>query len=374
MSGIDIAPVTDRKALKRFIEYPFHRYRNDPYWVAPLLISEWELFNPKKHPFHQHAHMELFLAMAGGEVVGRIAAIDDDNHNLTHDENLAFFGFFEADSQEAAAALLTQVERWAASIGRNAVRGPTNPSMNDGAGLQIDGFNSSPFVKMPYNRPEYPQYVEAAGYGKIKDLYAWYFDAQSGVAEKLHRLAERVRKRYKPMVRQVDLKDFAGELNKVKQVYNQAWEKNWGFVKYTDAEFDHLANELKLIIDPEIVLFIELNGETAGLALGLPDLHQVLKQIRGRLLPFGIFKLLRRKRYIDQARLPILGLLPEYRNKGLELVLIDEIAERGRRRGYVRGECSWVLEDNEAVNAGIRAAGCQLYKTYRLYQKPILAA
>jgi len=355
--------------LKRFIKYPFRRYRQDPHWVPPLLIGEWEKFNPKKNPFYQHARVELFLAERDGEVVGRIAAIDDDKHNQTHAENLAFFGFFEADDQAAAEALLTRVEDWARWLGRDSVRGPANPSMNDGAGFQIDAFDTDPFIMMPYNPPEYPHYVEAAGYQKIKDLYAWLAWASDGLSEKIERVAQRARKRYNPVVRPADMKRFKEEVNILKRIYNEAWERNWGFVRYTEAEFDHLASELKLIIDPEVALIIELDGEVAGVAIGLPDVHQLFKRMRGRLLPFGIFHFLNRKKIIDQGRVAILGLMPEYRNKGLEAVLIDEMYKRGVARGYKRGELSWVLEDNTTMNRAIEAAGAKLYKTYRIYQK-----
>ena len=337
--------------------------------MPPLLIGEWEKFNPKKNPFYQHARVELFLAERDGEVVGRIAAIDDDKHNQTHAENLAFFGFFEADDQAAAEALLTRVEDWARWLGRDSVRGPANPSMNDGAGFQIDAFDTDPFIMMPYNPPEYPHYVEAAGYQKIKDLYAWLAWASDGLSEKIERVAQRARKRYNPVVRPADMKRFKEEVNILKRIYNEAWERNWGFVRYTEAEFDHLASELKLIIDPEVALIIELDGEVAGVAIGLPDVHQLFKRMRGRLLPFGIFHFLNRKKIIDQGRVAILGLMPEYRNKGLEAVLIDEMYKRGVARGYKRGELSWVLEDNTTMNRAIEAAGAKLYKTYRIYQK-----
>jgi len=366
-----IRPVISRRDLKRFIEYPFALYRHDPHWVAPLLINEWAKFNPKKNPFYQHARMALYLAEQGGEVVGRIAGIDDDNHNATHNDNLAFFGFFEAASQEAAHALLATVEGWAVELGRSALRGPANPSMNDGSGLQISGFDVDPFIMMPYNPPSYPGYVEAAGYQKIKDLYAWLNDEERGLGERLLRLVERIEQRLKPVIRPANLKQLDRELALLKRVYNEAWEPNWGFVKYTDAEFDHLAAELKLIIDPDVALIAEVEGKVAGLAIGLPDLNQVLKRIRGRLLPWGIFTLLRRKRYINQIRLPILGLLPEFRRTGLELVLIREVFRRGTAKGYRRCEGSWILEDNEAMNNGIKAAGGYLAKTYRLYQKPL---
>ena len=167
------------------------------------------------------------------------------------------------------------------------------------------------------------------------------------------------------------MKRFKEEVEILKRIYNQAWERNWGFVRYTEAEFDRLASELKLIIDPDIALFLELNGEVAGVAIGLPDVNQVLKRMRGRLLPFGIFHFLNRKKIIDQGRLPILGLMPEYRNKGFDLLLIHEIYKRATAKGYKRGESSWVLEDNKAMNHAIETAGATLYKTYRMYQKAI---
>ena len=368
-----ILPVTSSRDLRRFIDYPYQKYKDDPHWVPPLRMGEREKFNPDKNPFFEHARMDLFLAERGGEVVGRIAAIDDDLHNRTHGDNLAFFGFFEAADEEVALDLLNHVEVWAKDRGRNALRGPANPSMNDGAGFQIDAFDTDPYVMMPSNPSEYPRYVERAGYSKAKDLYAWMFDHYESDFERLHRLAERSRKRYPRLsARTPDVKrNFEKELGVVKHFYNEVWEDNWGFVKYTDAEFDHLAGELKLIVDPDVVIFLELDGKVIGLALVLPNLNQVFKKMNGRLLPFGFVHYLNRKRILSEARLPILGVVPEHRHKGLELVLIDEVITRTRAKGYMRGECSWILEDNEGMNKGIAAAGADLYKTYRIYQKAL---
>jgi GNAT superfamily N-acetyltransferase len=371
MSATDVRAVQHRRDLKRFIELPYRLHREDPHWVPPLLISEWERFDPRKNPFYQHARVQPFLALRDGRVVGRIAAIDDDHHLATHRDDVAFFGYFEAVDEAAAQALLATVEAWAAALGRRTVRGPANPSMNDGAGLQIDGYDRDPFVMMPFNPPAYPGYVEAAGYRKVKDLYAWYVDEQNGLGERLSRLVDRVERRLKPTIRPIDMRHLDRELAILKRVYNEAWEDNWGFVKYSDAEFDHLAAELKLILDPDIALIAEIGGEVAGLTLTLPDANQVLKRMGGRLLPFGFLALLNRRRIIDQVRMPILGLMPAYRRTGLELVLIREVWRRGIVKGYRRCECSWILEDNEAMNAGIRAAGGYLAKTYRIYQKPV---
>ena len=371
LSAPEIRAVESRADLKRFIKYPFVKYRNDPHWVPPLLIAERQKFDPKKNPFYEHARVELFLACRDGEVVGRVAAIDDDNHNRIHDDDLIFFGFFEANDQTAAEALLSRVEEWGRRLGRSAVRGPVNPSMNDGAGFQINAFDTDPYVMMPYNPPGYPRYVEDAGYRKAKDLYAWLFERDQALGEKIGRLAKRVRARYDPVVRPVDMKRYDEELALVKKLYNEAWEENWGFVRYTEAEFDHLASELKPVVDPDLAVFVELEGRVAGMAVCLPDVNQVLKRARGRIVPFGIVAFLRRKKLVDQLRLAILGLMPEYRNKGLETVLVDELYEHAMSKGYRRCECSWVLEDNRAMNRALEVSGAKLYKTYRIYQKEL---
>ena len=366
-----VRPVESRADLTRFIKYPFTKYRDDPHWVPPLIFDERRKFDPRKNPFYEHARVTLFLAERDGETVGRVAAIDDDNHNITHDDNLVFFGFFEAADGAAAIALLNRVEEWGRALGREAVRGPVNPSMNDGAGFQIDAYDTDPFVMMPYNPPGYPGYAEDAGYEKAKDLHAYLFERGWEVGEKIGRLAKLVRRRYQPIVRTADMKNFDAELKLLKRLYNEGWVENWGFVKYTEAEFDRLAAELKLIVDPELIVFVELEGEVAGLGLCLPDVNQVLKKARGRLLPSGLLAYLNRKQIVDQLRLVILGITPEYRGKGLEAVVIDELYRYAIPKGYQRCECSWVLEDNKAIMRSLEAAGAELYKTYRIYEKAL---
>jgi GNAT superfamily N-acetyltransferase len=367
----EVRAAGSRADIRRFIRYPFIRYRDDPHWVPPLLMVEREQFDPRKNPFFEHARMNLFVAERGGEVVGRVTVIDDDNHNETHGDNLLFFGFFEAKDEEAAGALFARVEGRARELGREAVRGPVNPSMNHSAGMLIDAFDSDPYVMMPYNPPEYPRYVEAAGYRKVKDLYAWTFEHDWEV-KKIGRLAERVRKRNKALVvRSVEMKRWDEELARVKDLYNRAWVRNWGFVRYTEAEFDQLAREFKMILDPELVALAEVDGELAGITVLIPDANQVFKKMRGRLLPFGVFHLLRRNRIMDRVRLPILGVAPEHRNKGLELLMIHELYGRAMAKGYRACEASWTLEDNRAMNHVIEAGGAKHYKTYRIYEKDL---
>jgi GNAT superfamily N-acetyltransferase len=363
-------PAASGPERRRFIRYPFARYSNDPNWVPPLLVAEREQFD-RKNPFFEHARVELFLAYRAGEVVGRVAAIDDHRHNDTHHDNLAFFGFFEAADEDAARALFARVEGWALALGRRAVRGPVNPSLNHSAGLLIDAFDSDPFVMMPYNPPEYPRYVESAGYAKVKDLYAWLFERGEDIT-RLGRLAARVRKRHANLeIRPVDMRRWDEELERFKHLYNRSWERNWGFVRYTDAEFARLARDFKSILDPDLVALAEVDGELAGMTVVLPDANQVFKRMGGRLLPFGIFHFLNRKRIVDQLRLPILGVAPEHRNKGFELAMIHELYERAISKGYKRCECSWTLEDNGPMNHVIEAGGARRYKTYRIYEKDL---
>ena len=357
--------------VRRFIRYPYSRYRDDPHWVPPLLMVEKGQFDPRKNPFYEHARVNLYLAERDGEVVGRVAAIDDDNHNETHGDNLLFFGFFEAKDAEAAAALLDRVEGRARELEREAVRGPVNPSMNHSAGLLVDAFDSDPYVMMPYNPPEYPRYLEEAGYSKAKDLYAWIFDSRWEI-KKIGRLAQRVRRRHEELeIRAVDMRRWDEELARVKDLYNRAWERNWGFVRYTEAEFDQLAKEFKMILDPELVALAEVGGELAGITVVIPDANQLFKKMRGRLLPFGVFHLLRREKIIDRVRLPILGVAPEHRNKGFELAMIHHLYERVLAKGYERCEASWTLEDNRAMNHVIEAGGARHYKTYRIYERAL---
>ncbi len=368
---IDVGKVETRRELSAFVDLPYKKYAGDPVFVPPLRMGELDKLNEKKYPFYKNASRTLYLARRDGRVVGRVACIDNRAHNRQFGENLAFFGFFEAEDDEVAAALYRTVEDEARALGRTAVRGPVNPTMDDGAGFQIDAFDTRPFIMMPQNPPAYPAWAEASGYRKAKDLYAWLVDITAGIPERLPRMAARVRRRYDVTVRSADMKQFKREVELLKRIYTVAWEQNWGQVRATDEEFDFMASDLKLIMEPEMALFLEYKGETVGVAITIPDANQVFAKFNGRLLPTGLFHLLNRKRIINQGRLAILGVLPEYRNKGFDILLIDESVRRGQALGWTGGECSWILEDNDAMNNGIAATGATLYKTYRMYQKEL---
>lgn len=367
----DIAPVTTARQLRRFIDLPYALYANHPHWVPPLRRDEYRRLSPTENAFLQHATVDLWLASSGGRTTGRIAAIEDRLHNDTHREAVTWFGFLEAGSVETARALFAAVERHAGERGSTAVRGPANPSLNESAGLLVDCFDEDPYVLMPYNPPSYPGFVEAAGYQKVKDLLAWHIDMSAPPPERITRLADRVASRNGISVRTLEPGSFERDLDIMQGIYRAAWQDNWGFVPPTDAEIRQLAIELRPILDPEIVLFAERAGRPVGCAVAIPDVNQVLKRMRGRLFPFGVLHFLRRHAIIDQARVLLLGVVPEMRRMGLYPLLIAELHRRGLRRGYRRGELSWTLEDNDAVNAGIAAVGGRRHKTYRLYEKPL---
>lgn len=368
---ISIQRVDSRAQLREFVDYPYRKYRNDPNWVAPLRISQKELLDPQKNPFWQHARRTLFLALRGGRTVGRIALIDDDRHNQTHGDNLVFFGFFEAEDAAAAGALFAAVEEGGRALKRDAVRGPANPTMNDGAGFQIDAFDLKPYVMMPQSPPPYPGWTEAAGYRKVKDLYAFHMPNPGQAPERLQRIAKRARERYKPVVRAADMKRFHDEVKLLQKIHTAAWQHNWGQVPYSDAEMSHLADELKMIVNPEMALFLEYNGEPVAVCIAIPDLNQVLARFNGRLFPTGIFHLLRLKKTVNRVRLVMLGVLPEHRNRGFDILLIDEVMRRGKEHGVVEGELGWTLEDNRAINNAIVATGGVHNKTYRMFQKEL---
>jgi hypothetical protein len=368
---IEIRPVTTRAQIRRFVELPYALYRRDPHWVPPLRRDEHNRLSRDHNPFLDHADLELWLALSGTRVVGRVAAIHDRLHDEKHGDRLAWFGFFEAEDGEAARELLATVEAWGRTRGARAVRGPANPSLNDSAGLLIDAFDLDPYALMPYNPPTYPSFIEQAGYAKVKDLLAWHIDLTVPRPERVARLADRVAQRHGIVVRTVDLKAFDRDLQILQDIYHSAWDDNWGFVPPTDAEIRQLAVDLKPVIDPELVLFAETHGRPVACSVAIPNVNQVLKRMGGHLFPFGFVHFLRRQSIIDQARLLLLGVRPEVRRIGLYPLLIFESHRRAVARGYTSGELSWTLEDNDLINTGIEAAGGRRYKTYRLYEKPL---
>jgi GNAT superfamily N-acetyltransferase len=373
LSAIQVKKVETGKDLKEFLLFPWQVYQGDPYWVPPLLVELKEKLDREKSPFYEHAERELFLALADGKVTGRIAAIIDDNHNRFHGEKTAFFGFYESfNDAETAGRLLDAAADWSKERGMDTLRGPMNPSMNDECAFLLEGFDSPPVFMMPYNPPYYLELMKACGLAKAKDMYAFFMTRHHGEAAKVPAVAERMSRQSNIRLRHVTVKTLAEDVKKIRAIYNDAWEKNWGFVPMTEREVSSLAVKLKRIADPSLVILAEAAGRPVGFALGLPNYNEAIKKINGRLTPLGILKLLFYRRKIKGMRVVVFGVLPEYRQTGLSYYLYSELNRNVLGGGYEWGELSWQLEDNDAVNRFNLSVGARIYKKYRIFERPIV--
>lgn len=375
MSAITITPVTNPKELKTFITCQWNFYTDSPYWVPPLIADKMKLLSKTKNPFFQHAEAAYFLAWKDGKIVGRIAAVDNQLHQDIHKDNVGFFGMFESiNDQEVASTLFNAAAEWLRKRGRSVMRGPANLSSNDDWGMLLEGYDDQPRFMMPYNPPYYITLCENHGMQKAKDLLAWKITYEKiERMERIKRVADIARKRSKVTCRALNMKNFDEDLNKFKQIYNKAWAPNWGFVAMTDEEINHMANDFKMIVNPEMVVFMENEkGEPIGAALPLKDFNFTLKKLNGRLLPFGWLKMLRAKKEVNEwVRIITLGIIPEYQRKGLDAVLYDEVRTRASKLGVRKAEASWVLEDNDMMNRGALEMDAEAYKKYRIYDYKI---
>lgn len=353
-------------------------HARDPNWVPPLRMDVRKLLDRAKNPFFEHAEAEYFLAERGGTIVGRIAAISNRLHNETHADRVGFFGFFESIyDQDVANALFTAAEGWLRGKGHDVMRGPASFSVNDECGLLIDGYDTPATLMMPHNPPYYIRLVDGAGFKKAKDLFVyrggWMADYLP-VPERLARGTELLRKRQGVTIRPLNLADFKNEVEKIKVLYNKCWEKNWGFIPMTDHEIDHLAEQFKPVVNADLVPFAEKDGEVIGFGLALPDLNQVFQRHRsGRLTPAVIADLLLSLKFkrIRRARILLLGVIPELRGKGIDAMLYHWIWTKSAEHQIYWGEAGWILEDNPAMNAGLEKMEFSVYKTYRLYDRPV---
>jgi len=335
------------------------------------------LLSRTKNPFFEHAEAEYFIAERNGEVVGRVAAISNRLHNETHGDKVGFFGFFECiDDQSVADALFEAAGNWCRALGHDILRGPASFSVNDECGLLVDGFETPPTIMMPYNPRYYIGLLERAGFTKAKDLWVYQGGTEEGyvpVPERLAKATELIRQRQGITLRPLNLKDFQGEVERIKELYNSAWERNWGFVPMTEHEIDHLAEQFKPVVIPELVPMAEKDGKLIGFGIVLPDLNVVFRRNRsGRLLPviLPLLWALKAKR-IRRARILLLGVAPVYQGKGVDAMLYHWIWTKSGERGIYWGEAGWILEDNPAMNAGLEKMTFRVYKTYRLYDRKL---
>jgi len=373
--------VENKKELEAFLHLPWKIYKTadgkkDPNWVPPFLDDQRSLLNPGKNPFWKHAKAALFAAYdEKNEMVGRISASVDDNFNKFWNEKVGFFGWFECVNEiEVAKALFQEAQKFLKAEGMTSMRGPSSFTSNDDYfGFLLEGYDSPARIAMTYNPPYYHDLSQKAGLTKAKDLYAWYLNAQIELPERIVKIAERTKQREKITIRPLNMKKLYEDAAILKELYNKIWEKNWGFVPMTDDEFNYQVKKLKDIVWPDFVVFAEVNGKAIGFNLVVPDVNQALIKMDGELFswhdPFALVKFLTCK--FDDTREMAMGVLPEYRKKGLEAVLYLEALKTGNKRKIKGGELSWTLEDNEGINSGIAAMGGKIIKKYRIYEKPL---
>jgi hypothetical protein len=367
-----ISEVKTEAQLKTFIDLPWRLYKGNRNWVPPIRKEVRAMLDEKHHPFWEHARRALFLAEKDGAIVGRISAQVDDNYNNLWNEKLGSFGFFECtDDQDAASALLDAAANWVKAQGMNVLRGPMSPSSNDEWGFLLEGFDRPPVLMMPYNPEYYLKLAENWGLRKAKDLLAFIKYSTAPMPQRLVDLAMKLKQNPRITVRPVNMKDLKNEMPIIKELYNASWQKNWGFSPMTNKEMDLLAANLKSFAAPEMVLLAFYDGKPAGLSITLPDMNQVLPHLHGRLGLIEMLKFLYYKNRITGARALVFGFKQEYRRLGLPVLLFYETEIFGRKKGYQWCELSWNLEDNRLINDFDRELGAEVYKKYRVMEKPL---
>jgi len=380
--SLEIRPVDSSRSLRRFIDLPWQIYNaaDHPQWVPPLRIAVRDALDTKANPFYRTADRRLFLAARDGTPVGRIAAIENRAHNEFHRDRVGFFGFFECRrDQEAANGLFAAAEAWLRSRGLDTMRGPMNPSTNHECGMLVDGFERHPMIMTTWNPRYYADLAEGAGFAKAKDLLAYFFPAEGPHAFQLpprvRLVAERALRGKTLTFRELDLKNFGPEVERCWDIYNSAWESNWGFFPMSRDSFVHEATVLKYIVNPRFTLMAEVNGEPAGFMIIVPDFHHAFKTIgNGRLLPTGVFKLLAAKPHLRTGRIMILGAKAQYRNRGVFALFASELVKRAKTFGLSAAEASWILEDNDKLNRPLESFGAKEYRRWRIYDRPVAAA
>jgi GNAT superfamily N-acetyltransferase len=374
-SAITVRAVNSRADRRRFVDFQYQFYRDSPYWVPPLRRDVYEILDPRKNPFFEHGRAQLFLATdPSGNVVGRIAAIINGMHLKKYNDGVGFFGFFECiENFDVASALFERAGEWLREQGLKAVRGPVNPSMNDTAGLLIDGFDREPSIMMPYNPPYHAEYLEKLGFERAMIMWAYYLHKKYVNVEKLKRGVEIVRRRHPTLrVRTLDMSRFEQEAQTILEIYNEAWSRNWGHVPMTDNEFAHLIKMMKQVVDPNIVFIVEDDGKPVAFSISLPNLNQALRHVPdGRLLPMGLAKVLAYSKFggVNECRNLLMGVLHSHQGRGIDALINLELIANGPKHGYAASEMSWVLDANHVLRNALAAMNSVVDKQYAMYEK-----
>jgi GNAT superfamily N-acetyltransferase len=357
--------------LNQFINFPHELYKEDPIYVPMLQMAARELLSKKKNPFFLHSEADNFIAYKNGKVVGRISAVRNNNYNKFHGSNVGFWGFYDViDDFDVSKALFDTVVEWNKKHGFESIIGPVNYTTNDSAAVLVDGFNLPPMIEMTYNKPYYAEHIEKYGFKNEMDLNAFMI-TRTKVSERTLRLSDLISQRLNKRgitIRCINMKDFTNEVKKIKDVYNKAWEKNWGFVPATDEEFDVLAKNFKTIINPAMVLIAEHEGKFVGFSMAAPNVHEITINFKnGKLFPFNVFKLLMKKNKTRYFRIITLGVIEKYRRSGIAEAFYSYYINFAEEKNYIGAEASWILANNAEMNNGIERLNGEKYKTYRIY-------
>lgn len=370
--AVEIRPISLPGDAGTFIDVWFELYRDDPHWVAPLRFERKEFLDPRRNPYFKVGDVQCFVAFRDGKPVGTISATMDHGYQAV-EKGVGFFGFFEFPDDEAVArALLDAARAWLRGKGMTVMRGPFNFNTNHECGLLVDGFDSDPLVLMVWNPARYVPMYERLGLTKAKDLYAYWIDNDGPTPPRITTLANRFMERHPEIrIRGFDPSRFEEEVAVARDIYNDAWADNWGFVKLTDEEFQKVARGLKPMIHPDYCYVVEAHGKPVAFSLTLPDYNQVVKPMKGSLFPFGWWYWLTKPKTVDRIRVFVLGVRKEYQHLPLGAPLYQRTWEAGRKNNVLGAECSWILEDNVRMRGALEKLGGRIYKTYRIYEQAL---
>ncbi|MCF8192711.1 MAG: N-acetyltransferase [Candidatus Methylopumilus sp.] len=371
-----IVPVSNKADLAEFIRLPAAIFKDDPQWIPPLFLERKIHLSPKHNPYFQHAKSQAWVAWRGDVAVGRISAQVDQMHLAQHHDATGFFGMLDAeDNQATFAALITTAEQWLAEQGMRRVRGPFNLSINEEMGLLIDGFADPPVFMMSHALPYYRERIEQCGYHKAVDTLANLINPNFVAPPVMQRLLKMASERV--TVRTLDRSRFDEEIMLLRDIFNDAWSENWGFVPFTEAEFKELGQNLKFLLHDEYIQIAEVDGEAAGFIIGMPNINEAIRDLKGKLFPFGWLKLIWRLKIKGPAsgRVPLMGVRKKFQKTrlgpGLAFLIIDAVRNELHKRGAHRLELSWILEDNAGMRNIIESIGGTAYKRYRVYEREL---
>ena len=377
MAAVSVFRVNSSSARRAFISYVYRLYQSDQFWIPPLRLDAARVLNPKKNAFFEHGQIELFLAKdKSGLIVGRIAAIVNGMHLKKYDDGVGFFGFFECEDDSNVAQLLFETASdWLRKQDLRAMRGPVNPSLNDTAGLLVDGFERRPAILMPYHKPYYERLLLEVGFERVMTMWSYYANARLINEERLNRGAKIVLGRNPNFtIRIIDMDDWENEVRIMLDIFNDAWSENWGHVPMTKREIQQLADEMRMIVIPELFNFVEDDGEPIGFSASLPDLNHIFSTIRnGRLFPTGGLKLLlgMKLKLVRETRMPLMGVKKSHHGKGVDALIVADMLKRHRSIGMQGCEMSWVLDSNNRMKNFPTSMGAVKENEYALYEKSI---